>query len=107
MANFSGYSVVNGTLAASTVSLVVLTRPAQGIKVTNIDGTAPIYFRVSHPGGSNAVPSIVDGLSYVVSASAGAYDFVRHDGMYGMTVQLVSPGTPKFAVETTSKNSPN
>jgi hypothetical protein len=107
MTDFSGYHAVNGTLSASVVSLVYLTRPCQGVKVTNISGTSPIYFRVSHPGGGNTVPSITDGQSYVVAASPAAFDFVRHDGMYGITVQLISAGTPSFLVETTSKNSPN
>jgi hypothetical protein len=107
MANISAGRVATATLTANTVDLVFLTAPGQTIKVSNQSGTAPIFYTVSHPGGACPVPTVNGSNCYAVASVAGTYGFVRHDGMYGSIVQLISAGTPQYTVEVTSKNAPN
>jgi len=93
--------VASGTLSANAVDLVVLTAPHQAIQVTNVTGTAPIWFTVSEPGGACPVPTV--GGNYFCSSSvAGQVFTVRHDGMYGAVVQLISTGTPTYTVSVSS-----
>lgn len=107
MASIAGTRVVNATLTANTVDLVYLSAPGQSVRVTNINGTAPIYFTVSHPGGACPVPTVGGTTNYVVAGSAGAFEFVRFDGMYGSIIQLISSGTASYEVSVTSRNAPN
>jgi hypothetical protein len=99
----SAKRVVSATLTASTVDFIFLTESAQAIQVTNLTGTAPIYFTVSHPGGSAPVPTIGGNGCYCAASVAGAAVPVRHDGMYGTIVQLISTGTPTYSVEVASR----
>jgi hypothetical protein len=103
MTDKSGKRVVSGTLVASTVDLVYLTAPGQGVEVVNLTGTSPIYFTVSHPGGSAPKPTVAgtDGV-FCAASVAGARMQVRHDGMYGSIVQLISAGTPQYQVSVSS-----
>jgi len=107
MADISGSRVVTSTLSSSTVDFVFLKAPGQSVKVTNQTGTAPIFYTVSHPGGTATVPTVNGANCYSVASVAGTSGFVRHDGMYGSIVQLISAGTPQYTVEVTSKNAPN
>ena len=99
----SGRKVVTATLTANTVDLVFLTGAGQAVQVINQTGTAPIWFTVSHPGG-NAVTPTVNGVScYGVASVAGQTTSVRHDGLYGSFIQLISTGTPTYTVVVGSK----
>lgn len=92
--------VVYATLAANTVDLVVLTDGAFGVRVTNLNGAAPIWFTVSHPGGSNPVPTIGGALGEWTAASvAGTAVTVRHAAQFGSCVQLTSTGSVSYMVE--------
>lgn len=106
MADRAGNRVVTATLSASTVDLVYLSAAGQGIKVINQSGSAPIYFTVSRPGGACPVPTVGGAETYCAASVTGAFDFVRHDGMYGSIVQLISSGTPTYTVEVSSRNLP-
>ena len=106
MANsISARRVASATLTASAVDLIYLSDPGNSIRVTNLTGTSPIYFTVSHPGGAAPVPT-VGGQSGVFCAAsvAGTTVAVRHNGMYGSIVQLISAGTPQYQVEVGSRN---
>ena len=103
MADTAGARIVTKTLAANVVDLVFLKSPGMAIQVTNQTGTAPIWFTVSHPGG-NAVTPTINGVScFGVASVAGQSTSVRHDGMYGSIVQLISTGTPTYTVTVNSK----
>lgn len=104
MASYSARRVATETLSANTVDLVLLTDPAQSVEVTNVTGTAPIYFTVSKPGGDCPVPTVNGQSCYAVASVAGQSMFVRHDGMYGSVVQLISAGTPQYTVQIGSRN---
>ena len=106
MADYSGKRVVTATLSANTVDLVFLSEAGQAVKVVNASGTAPIYFTVSHPGGTATVPTVNGQNCRVAASVAGAYEVIRHDGMYGSVVQLISAGTPQYSVEIGSRNIP-
>ena len=96
---------ISATLVASTVDLVVLTDGGFGVQVENVSGTAPIYFSVSHPGGSCTVPSVAASTGsqnfFCAAAVAGAQTNVRHPGQFGSVVQLISTGTPSYTVSVT------
>jgi hypothetical protein len=100
MANqIAGKRVVSGTLSANAVDLVYLSSPGQAINVQNVTGTAPIWFTVSHPGGSGKVPTVGGSEGVFCAASVAGAEFqVRHDGMYGSVVQLISTATPTYTV---------
>ena len=87
---------------AGVVDLVYLTNPGMGVKVTNVSGTAPIWFTVSHPGGDCPIPVGGGTGCYSVASVAGTSTTVRHDGQFGTVVQLISSGTPAYAVEVQS-----
>ena len=87
---------------SASVDVVLLTKPGVSVKVTNLSGTAPIFFTVSEPGGSCPVPAI-DGMSCFSAASvAGTSVTARHDGQFGSIIQLVSAGTPQYMCEVQS-----
>lgn len=90
---------VNGTLQSNTVDLAVLTDAGFSIRVTNISGTAPIWFTVSEPGGHNTVPAIGGQNEFCAASVAGNAVNVRHAGQFGSVVQLISSGTPTYTVE--------
>ena len=106
MTDRAGKRVITAQLTASTVDLVFLSAAGQGIKVINQSGSAPIYFTVSRPGGDCPVPTVGGADNFCAASVAGASDFVRHDGMYGSIVQLISSGTPTYTVEIASRNLP-
>ena len=106
MANsIAGARVVSGTLTANQVDFIYLAAPSQGIEVMNINGAAPIYFTVSHPGGTAPIPTVAGSVGvYTCPSVAGNYIQVRHDGMYGSIVQLISNGAAAYQVSVTSRN---
>ena len=106
MASYAGGRVITQTLSANTVDFVYLSAPGMGVQVTNVSGTAPIYFTVSHPGGNGTVPTVNGQDCFVAASIAGEHEFVRHDGMYGSIVQLISAGTPQYSVEVSSARIP-
>ena len=97
----SGVNVVNNTFAsASVVDLVYLTAPAYSVKVTNVTGTAAIYFTVGSPGGACPVPTIGGTGDFCLPATAGTSLSTRAgDFQFGTIVQLISTGTPQYMVE--------
>jgi len=103
MADTAGTRIVTKTLAANTVDLVYLSSPGMAIQVTNQTGTAPIWFTVSHPGGNATAPTVGGAACFGVASVAGQSTSVRHDGMYGSIVQLISAGTPTYTVTVNSK----
>lgn len=94
-----GRTVYVATSASVGADLVILDAPCMSIRVTNIAGTAPLWFTVSHPGGPCPVPTSGGSNNFTVAAAANAFANVRHDGMYGSVVQVVSSGTTSYNVE--------
>ena len=84
---------------AGVVDLVYLTHPGFSVKVTNVSGTAPLWFTVSHPGGDGTPPVGGGANCFSVASVAGQSTSVRHDGQFGTVVQLISSGTPAYSVE--------
>ncbi len=99
MASGSARRVYSSTLTASTVDVVLITEGAYGVQVTNVDGSAPIWFTVSTQGGACPVPT-VNGTNgeYCAASVAGNFLNVRHDAQFGSVVQLISSGTPQYTV---------
>ena len=103
MANtISAAKVASATLTGGQVDFVFLSSPGVGVNVINLTGTAPIWFTVSEPGGPCPAPTIGGQAGVFCSASVAGQTFtVRHAGMYGTVVQLISSGAPTYLVEVT------
>ena len=97
MAVYQGSSSVTETLTANTIDTVILTKAATKVTVSNVNGSAAIYFAVSHPGGDNPQPSIAGANDFFLSAALTSVD-VRHDGQFGSVVQLVSAGSVQYTI---------
>ena len=95
--------VINAHLQPNTVDLAVLSAPGQGVAVTNVSGTAPIYFTVDHPGGACTAPMVDGTYSFCVASVAGAREVVNHDGQFGSVVQLISAGSVQYTVAVTGR----
>ena len=91
------------TIAASTVDLIVLTDPGEAVRVINVSGAAPIYFTVSVPGGPCPVPAINGVNTFVAAGSPGETVSIRHDGMYGSVIQLISASVGQYTVSVGSR----
>ena len=91
------------TLTPNQVDLINMTAPGESIIVTNINALAPIYFTVDKPGGPCPVPAVGNGNWYSVGPGAGTRVSVRHDGMYGSIVQLISSASVQYSVEVGSR----
>lgn len=101
MASGSSRRVYSSTLTASTVDLVVLTEGGYGVEVINTTGTAPIWFTISEQGGACPVPTIGGTTGEFCAASVAGYSMkVRHEGLFGSVIQLISAGTPTYTVST-------
>src|ERR1019366_9108435 len=94
----SGTYIVNNAFAsASVVDLVYLTGAAYAVKVTNLTGTAPIYFTVGSPGGACPAPTLNGTGDYYLGATAESSLSTRAgDFQFGTIVQLISSGTPQY-----------
>jgi hypothetical protein len=93
----------SGTLTASTVDLVFLTGIGNGVSVTNVNGSAPIYFTVDTPGGACKPPTTyaasVGSVGVFCAASViGQTVSTKLDAQSGAIVQLISSGTPTYTV---------
>ena len=101
MANYSGTRVAYVASSASVgADTVVLTDGGFSVKVTNITGTAPLYFTVSQPGGPCPVPTTAAAANvFVVPSAVNSSVNVRHAGQFGSVVQVVSTGSPSYMVE--------
>ena len=99
--SYSGDHTVYVASAASVgADLVVLTAGGFSVKVTNISGSAPLFWTVSHQGGSCPVPTTSGGPGvYVTAGAAGSSTNARHSGQFGSVVQVVSTGTTSYTVE--------
>ena len=105
MASYNGKNVVFVANAASVgADVVVLSGSGHSVKVTNISGTAPLFWTVSHPGGPCPVPSTSGSVQscYVTAGAAGLSTNARNAGEYGSVVQVVSTGNPSYMVEVQS-----
>ena len=74
MATYTGKQVVFVANSASVgADVVVLTGAGHSVKVTNISGTAPLFWTVSHPGGPCPVPSTSGSVQpcFVTAGAAG------------------------------------
>lgn len=95
-----GHTVYVASSASVGADLCVLTAGGMSIKVTNIAGTAPIFFTVSHQGGACPLPNTAGSAStYVVAGAANASTNVRHSGQFGSIVQVTSTGVTSYMVE--------
>jgi len=102
---YSGKNVVYVATAASVgADVVVLSGAGHSVKVTNVSGSAPLFWTVSHPGGTCAIPSTSGSVEacYVTAGGAGISTNARVAGEYGAVVQVVSTGTPSYTVEVQS-----
>ena len=98
--------VASATASVGVVDLIVLTDAGFGVEITNVSGSAPLWFTVSHPGGPCPVPVVASASvnasnQYCAGAAAGTRVPVRHAGQFGSVVQLISSGTPEYVVEVT------
>jgi len=100
MANsISAPRVASATLAANAVDLVFLTQGGSGVAVTNVSGSAPIWFTVDAPGGACKPPTVGASVGAFCSSSvAGQTINARMDAQFGAIVQLISTGTPQYTV---------
>jgi hypothetical protein len=109
----SGYNGVNSVYVATSASvgqtpdLVVLSGAGFSVKVTNVSGSAPLFWTVSHQGGTCPVPSSAGSVSgtYVTAGAAGTSTSARHAGQFGSIVQVISTGTPSYMVEVQGNHS--
>ena len=102
MANYSAARVITNTLTANSVDLNLMTAAGESIIVTNISGQAPIYFTLDKPGGACPAPT-VNGQNCFAVANGGTRSSVRHDGMYGSVVQLISAASVQYTIEVGSR----
>lgn len=98
MATYSGAHTFTSSASVNTVDTVILTDGGFGVTVTNVSGSAPIFFTVSHPGGPCPVPTVNGTNGYVAASVAGVTVPVRHAAQFGSVVQLISAGTPQYTV---------
>lgn len=107
MTAYSGAQVVSVATAASVgADAVILSGGGSSVKVTNISGSAPLYWTVSNRGGPCPVPTTSGSVGgvYVTAAAAGSSTNARVAGQYGAVVQVVSTGNPSYMVELQSSN---
>ena len=102
MANYNGERVLTATLTANSPDLALMSQRGEAIIVTNNTGGAPIYFTVSYPGGTCPVPT-VNGQNCFAVSTAGQRVSVRHNGMYGSVVQLISAASVQYTIEVGSR----
>lgn len=103
MASGGGGHVYTSTLSGgASVDTVWLSDGCSSTRVTNLTGTAPIFFTVSHPGGPCPIPSSNSPTSYVCAPTAGNSVSVRHDGQFGSIIQLVSASVQQYMCEAQS-----
>lgn len=96
----SGKNVAIGTTSGSgNVDLVYLSGAGFSVRVTNVNGAAPLWFTVSHPGGACPVPTVGGVNEYLTASVPGMSNSVRHAGQFGSVVQLVSSGSVQYMVE--------
>jgi hypothetical protein len=102
MANYNGGRVLTEKLNGSNADLCLMSAAGEAIIVSNISGEAPIYFTVDKPGGPCPVPT-VNGSTCFAVAGTGNRVSVRHDGMYGSVVQLISSASVQYTIEVGSR----
>ena len=104
MASGGATQVYNSSLGGSgSVDTVWLSGGGSSIKVTNLTGTAPIFFTVSFPGGPCPVPTI-NGTADYVATTAGMSTNVRTANQFGAIVQLVSASVQSYMCEVQSSH---
>lgn len=86
----------HATLVAATVTTLTFDSTSAGnVEVTNVDGTAPVYFTTDE-----STPVVAATGTHVVTAGAGAFLQVPLASGDGTTqlVKLISSGTPAVSV---------
>jgi hypothetical protein len=81
------------TLTAGTVKVFTLDADFGEIEVTNVDGTALVYFTTD-----GSAPAVGADGSNVVTAGPGAFLSVRPRTSGNTVVKVISSGTPKVSV---------
>lgn len=81
-------------LVAATVDTVTIDRDCEQVKVTNVTGTAAIYFTTD-----GSTPTVGGAGTYEVPASALASTVVNRVVGPPSVVKLISAGTPTYSVE--------
>lgn len=100
MANYNGgHSVFVASSASVGTDLIVMSGHGFSIKVTNVGGTAPLWYTASFPGGPCPVPSVNEVKSRAVAATANASSSDRQSFQFGAVVQVASTGTTAYLVE--------
>ena len=97
-----GQVVVTGQITANNVDTAILLGGGFSVKVTNLNGAAPIWYTTSTRGGSCPTPVIGGGNNannFCAASVAGTSVSSRGPFQYGAIVQLTSTGTPTYQVE--------
>ena len=92
-------SVQHATLVADTVTTLTFTEtaspPPANIEVTNVTGTAAVYFTVD-----GTTPTVGGTNCQVIPAAIGSLAVSEESGGSTFTVKLRSSGTPGVSVRT-------
>lgn len=100
MANYNGgHSVYVAASASVGTDLIVMNGHGFSVKVTNLTGTAPLWYTVSAPGGTCIVPTVGGVKTRAVAATANASSNDRQALQFGAVVQVCSTGTTAYTVE--------
>jgi hypothetical protein len=91
MAEHTAERSAHGTLVAATVDTVTLGADWAHVEVTNLDTTSPIYVRVD-----GTAPTVAGEETFVVPA--GGYRILEVPTATDTVVELISAGTPDYAV---------
>ncbi len=101
MAIYGGNQIfVGSTGANASVDTVVMSAAAFSVKVTNLSGTAPLYWTVDSVGGACIAPTVGGQHSFCCASVAGNTINTRYPDMqFGTVVQLVSNTPTQYMVE--------
>jgi hypothetical protein len=98
MAFYSGARGATGAGSVSVIDTILLTKPCRKVTVTNMTSTgAPLYFRVSSPGGSNPQPTVGGEDCFILPAAIGSIE-VYGGSTDGVIVNLISASVSAYAV---------
>ena len=103
MASGGSARIYSGLINPSVVDTVYLSDACDVVSITNLTGNAPLWFTVSHPGGSNPQPTVNGTATYCAASVAGYTVDVRHAGMFGTIVNLTSSASVEYQVSIQNK----
>jgi hypothetical protein len=84
----------NKALVASTEDKVTFTRDVRTARVTNLTGSAAIYFTID-----NTAATVAGANCYVIPAAVGSVEVNMPDD--SDVIRLISSGTPSYSVSET------